>query len=593
MGEPLTIDALFELPSANVAAVMEMFKEWGEGKFSGKSCESNAAAEYTDSVIVDARNPLVKNTDMYKQYRGIKGFCDWGHALEIYDLKDYQPVAIYPFHADRVIMTANYTPALKNGKKADHKAHDMMIYTFTNGKFAEMDYFMGEPKTTDALFGKVEVGKPTGNVAIVIKLFKQWGEGKFNGTACESNAASAFLDNVVIDASNPLIKNTDIYRVYRGIKGVCGWMSAIQVFDLRDYKPFAMYPWGDNKVVVTAQYTPGLVGGRKAGRKAHDIQIFTIKDGKVSDIEYFMGDPLTIDALFDKPSVNVATAMEVFYRWGNFSGDACESIAASLGDFTDDIIVDARNPTVKNTVGIYKLYPKGIKGFCAWVHALKVFDLKDYRPVALYPLGDDRVVMASHSTPTLVGGKKADHKTHDMIIFSFKNGRISRMNYLLGEPQTVDALFGTVVAAKPTGNVPTVIQMFQMWAAGNFSGKACESNSASAFLPNVVMDARNPLMKNSHIYKVYTGLKGLCAWMSAIQVFDLTDYKAVAMYPLGDDKVVVATSYTPGLIGGEKADHKANDMEIFTFQDGKVAKMEYLMGDPQTIDQLFTEVLWK
>merc|ERR1740117_1273617 len=126
----------------------------------------------------------------------------------------------------------------------------------------------------DALFAKYD------SKAIVQKVMGDWGMGLYHGGACKATAENGpWAQDLVVDASGMDMKNTDIYKKYYGINGLCEWFANQEQISFKDFKIDFMFI-GREGVILQVSNTP------------------TFKDGKITAMKFYFGDAVAMDALF-------------------------------------------------------------------------------------------------------------------------------------------------------------------------------------------------------------------------------------------------------------------------------------------------------
>jgi ketosteroid isomerase-like protein len=281
---------------ANSAVVAQVMGDWGKGLYHGAACKATAEKMFTKDFVADASGNNMKNTDIFKKYHGIDGLCEWVANLEQMDFKGFKIESMLPSGDNEVILQTINTPKVKaTGKTAEHPMHDMQKWTVTDGKVSATKFYFGDAAEMDALFAKNDA------VAIVGNVMGGWGKGLYHGAACKATAEKTFTKDFVADASGYDMKNTDIFKKYHGIDGLCEWVANLEQMEFKGFAIDSMTPIGDNEVILEVSSTPKVIAtGKEPDHPVHDIQRWTVKDGKVSATKFFFSDAVAMDARFAK-----------------------------------------------------------------------------------------------------------------------------------------------------------------------------------------------------------------------------------------------------------------------------------------------------
>jgi len=434
---------------AKSEVVGKVMSDWGKGLYHGAACKGTAEKTFTNDVVVDASNGDMKNTDIYKKYYGIDGLCKWFANQEQISFKGFKIRSVLPSGygedgedredgQDDVILQVINTPTLKaTGKEADYPMQDMSRWTVKDGKVSSVEFYLGDSVRMDALFAKFDAK------AIVEKVMGDWGMGLYDGAACKETAENGpWTQDVVMDASGMDMKNTDIYKKYYGIDGLCKWFANQEQISFKDFRIESMLPSGDNDLTLHVSNTPTVKAtGKEADHPMQDVSRWTIRDGKISATKFYFGDAVAMDALFAKYDPK-AIVQKVMGDWGMglYDGAACKGTAEN-GPWTKDLVVDASGMDMKNT-DIYKKY-YGTDGLCQWFANQQQISVKDFKIDFMF-INREGVVLQVSNTPTVKAtGREADYPMQDMSRFTIKDGKITAMKFYFGDAVAMDALFGS------------------------------------------------------------------------------------------------------------------------------------------------------
>jgi len=162
---------------------------------------------------------------------------------------------------------------------------------------------------TGAIISQAEMDAKS---AVVGEVMSDWGKGLYHGADCKGTAEKTFTNDVVVDASNGDMKNTDIYKKYYGIDGLCRWFANQEQVSFKGFKIRSVLPSGygedgedredgQDDVILQVINTPTLKAtGKEADYPMQDMSRWTVQDGKISSVEFYLGDSVRMDALFAK-----------------------------------------------------------------------------------------------------------------------------------------------------------------------------------------------------------------------------------------------------------------------------------------------------
>jgi len=451
---------------AKSAVVDKVMSDWGKGLYHGAACKGTAEKAFTNDVVVDASR-VDKNTGIYDKYdgvyntgvyKGIDGLCRFfakqeripfvgfrirtvlpsGYGEDGEDFKDGQDdVILQTFTAPRLEGAESTSAAYpKPTLEADYSVQDMSKWTIKGGKISAMEYYLGRSAAMDAVFAKWD-GR-----AIVQKVMGDWGLGFYDGAACKETAEKGpWAQDVVIDASGMDMKNTDIYKTYYGIDGLCKWFANQEQISFKDFRIESMLPSGDDDLTLHVSNTPTVKAtGKEADHPMQDVSTWTIKDGKISATKFYFGDAVALDALFAKYDPK-AIVVKIMGDWGMglYHGAACKA-TAEKGPWAEDLVVDASGMDMKNT-DIFKKY-YGTDGLCKWFANQEQLSFKGFKIDFIIPSGHNDVVLQTSNTPTLKAtDKEADHTMQDISRWTIKDGKIFAWKFYFGDAVAMDALF--------------------------------------------------------------------------------------------------------------------------------------------------------
>ena len=123
-----------------------------------------------------------------------------------------------------------------------------------------------------------------------------WGEGGFSGEKAAENTAKFATADCVLDA-DAVMKNTTGYKTYNGHAGWTEWIDFLTQIDFAEFTPTVVGS-KDDKVYVTATYTPKHKTTGKSAPKQYDMHEWTVKDGKISQIKFYWGKCDQLDSIF-------------------------------------------------------------------------------------------------------------------------------------------------------------------------------------------------------------------------------------------------------------------------------------------------------
>merc|ERR1719162_2779196 len=306
------------------------------------------------------------------------------------------------------------------------------------------------------------------------------------------------------------MKNTDIYKKYHGIDGLCKWFANQEQISFKGFKIESMLPSDDaNELTLHVSNTPTVKAtGKEAYHPMQDVWRWTIKDGKISAFKFYFADAVAMDALFSDYD-SKAIVQRVMGDWGMglYHGAACK-VTAENGPWHEDLVVDASGMDMKNT-DIYKKY-YGTDGLCAWFANQEQISFKGFKIDFIIPRGNNGLTLHVSNTPTVKAtGKQAVRPMQDVWRWTIKDGKISAMKFYFADAVAMDALFSDYDAKA------IVQRVMGDWGMGLYHGAACKATAENRpWKADVVFDASSMDMKNTDIYRKYYGIEGLCKWFA-------------------------------------------------------------------------------
>jgi len=449
---------------------------------------------------------------------------------------------------------------------------------------------------------------------VVGKVMSDWGKGLYHGAACKGTAEKAFTNDVVVDASR-VDKNTGIYDkydgvyntgVYKGIDGLCRFFAKQERIPFVGFRIRTVLPsgygedgedWkdGQDDVILQTFTAPRLEGAGtinaaypkptlEADYPVQDMSKWTIKDGKISAMEFYLGRSAEMDAVFAKWDAR-AIVQKVMGDWGLgfYDGAACKE-TAEKGPWAQDVVIDASGMDMKNT-DIYKKY-NGFDGLCKWFANQEQISFKDFKIESMLPRGNNGLTLHVSNTPTVKAtGKQAVRPMQDVWRWTIKDGKISAMKFYFADAVAMDALFSDYDAKA------IVQRVMGDWGMGLYHGAACKATAENRpWKADVVFDASSMDMKNTDIYRKYYGIEGLCKWFANQEQISFKGFKIESILLSGRNDVVLQTSDTPTVIATAKeADYPMQDMSRWTIKDGKISFAKFYFGDAVAMDALFAK----
>mmetsp|Transcript_132962 Transcript_132962/g.234313 ORF Transcript_132962/g.234313 Transcript_132962/m.234313 type:complete len:189 (+) Transcript_132962:1-567(+) len=188
-------------------------------------------------------------------------------------------------------MQDSYTPIVASTGLAGPKMSDTLVYTITGGKISSLKFYWGNAAGIDALF---DAGAPP---AVVKAMYAAWFAGQYVGIHAHQELAKAFAEEVVFDASADM-KNTDIFKFYNGLGGAVEWCKNLDKITFTHFVPVCIQgPPG--VVFCSATYTATIKATGKSTAQ-HDMQAWTVQNGKIIKAKFFWGNPKGWDASYGK-----------------------------------------------------------------------------------------------------------------------------------------------------------------------------------------------------------------------------------------------------------------------------------------------------
>lgn len=149
------MDKLYVNP--DVAAVSEVFKSWGGGKYHGDGCIANMKKSFKEDAVFDATG-LSPHTDGLKRYEGVEEICAWTKYLEEYDMTTYKVEGLYPrkgynAKSGTVLQKGSFLPkVVSTGKTADKRIDEYVQWNIEDGMIVEAKRYSWNLGLADALF---------------------------------------------------------------------------------------------------------------------------------------------------------------------------------------------------------------------------------------------------------------------------------------------------------------------------------------------------------------------------------------------------------------------------------------------------------
>jgi hypothetical protein len=154
-GDAGIMDKLYVNP--DVAAVSEVFKSWGGGKYHGPGCLANMKKSFREDAVFDATG-LSPHTDGLKRYEGVEEICAWTKYLEEYDMTTYKVEGLYPrkgynAKSGTVLQKGSFLPkVVSTGKTADMRIDEYIQWNIEDGMIVEAKRYAWNLGLADALF---------------------------------------------------------------------------------------------------------------------------------------------------------------------------------------------------------------------------------------------------------------------------------------------------------------------------------------------------------------------------------------------------------------------------------------------------------
>jgi len=588
-----------------LSKVLHAFKA---GKFKdAKSCERESYIRFffSSDAVIDLRGGGTKDTDYFKKYpAGIKGVCEWysrsyQHHLSGLSTSMYQ-------RGDKVMLRLSYRPQLPgNGPttKATCLHQQVVKFNKEGTKIMGIDNYFDQSTAWDEFFDLEKAAELQQQKRKTLgAVFSAFGQGKFKGSRCKTNAASLFTTDAVVDSTGPA-KNKGYFKKYAaGLDGVCEHFGKAYAFVMNDVKS-TIYARGKDLVQVL-RYTPGIAGGRKASSTITQFNVmkFNTDGTRLAGCDTFYDNTAPWDELTEKGTATYPSTSQMgvlgnvlkAFGAGKFKDrKACEAAAALF--YTPNAVIDFRGGGTKDGE-YFRKYPAGFKGVCDW-YANSHRHILSSLTGSMYQRGD-KVLFRFAYRPQVLGGTlnpKPGAKTkgtclHAMVVKYNKQGtKIAGIENYFDQTTVWDEFFELEEIAKAQRRKPdTIAAVFKAFGQGKFTGQKCQQNAASLFTADAVIDSRGP-QKNLDYFKTYAaGLEGVCEHFGKAYAYALYDLKA-SMYARGDD-VVHVLRYTPGIAGRVRgASSKiVTQFNVVKFSsDGtKFARMESFYDNPAAWDEL-------
>jgi len=276
---------------------------------------------------------------------------------------------------------------------------------------------------------------------VVQDVFQAWGSGAYAGKGGQKLMAKHFSADMVMDCTLEM-KNSDKYKVYEGFPGVTEWLEFLATQEFPDFNIDEMKEGDEEGVVLcTASFTPyNPATMKKCSTKCIDKQVWTVKEGKVTNFKIGIEQVAEVDAMFVMTPAEQAVGT-IMMNWGTgkYSGEtAQESMDATV---TDDYVGDSSGGGVewKNTEG-YKVY-EGKEGWAGWIEFLTTLDFPDFKVLDSQEQEDGTVKMTMCSTTVCKATKKSTEPLTSVCTWTITDGKCSKASFEWGDAAALDAIF--------------------------------------------------------------------------------------------------------------------------------------------------------
>lgn len=131
------------------------------------------------------------------------------------------------------------------------------------------------------------------------KLYDYVGAGKLQGPSCIEAAKEIAIDDVVLDTTSDAMPHLSGARFYYGPKGICEFSEFLSTFRQPDYTLAYMLHDGRGTVVIKESLTPTVIAtGKTTDHPLDNMVEYKVKEGKVSHMKVFWGQPTLFASLF-------------------------------------------------------------------------------------------------------------------------------------------------------------------------------------------------------------------------------------------------------------------------------------------------------
>merc|ERR1711998_343917 len=127
-------------------------------------------------------------------------------------------------------------------------------------------------------------------------------------------------------------------------------------------------------------------------------------------------------------------------------------------------------------------------------------------------------------------------------------------------------------------------EMFAAWGQGLFSGDDKDALYKKFMADDCTIDATAD-MKNSDMYKEYTGMAGFHEWIEFLTSFDFEDFTPVFTKAPGNKVLSNNTYKSTYKATGKKTPEISDVMEMTYGDDGKITSFKFFWGNPESIDE--------
>jgi hypothetical protein len=281
-----------ELADVGLATVQKVYGAWGTGKFHGDGCEENAKEFYTEDTIVDVRAPAV-NTGLFKEYKGLKGLCEWIAKFEVYNFSTLKFEQLYAAQGDKVMAIVTYVPTLVSGKKGKDNVEDGQIFTVTDGKVSHAAVWFAGIAALDGLLGDKKFEPEAGDgMKVMEDMMMDFGKGKFAGDDCLDTAKKFFHEKLVFGkgkfagydclekklVAEGRSKDTTYEKSWEGPEGYCKRIQKTgpKMAKMNNFKTPVMYERAPGQVLVKNVF-------ELEGKRHVDFHLWKIDDGMITE----------------------------------------------------------------------------------------------------------------------------------------------------------------------------------------------------------------------------------------------------------------------------------------------------------------------